>query len=414
MTLPGRRGRHAAAVAAGVLAFALGARPAAAAAVPAAPVGLRPAQALLVYNRDTGTVVFARNAGAELPIASLSKLMTAYVTVERFHAATRFVERPYTPQPDESVAGIPAGDRLDLTDMLRGMLLPSGNDVANSLAVDVGQTTGHFVALMNFWSGLLRLGRTHFTTPVGLDTPGNYSTAVDLARLTDVLLRDPLVAKVVKERAARLADGVVVHNTNRVLAHHRWVVGVKTGHTPEAGYCLVGAAHRNGVNIISVVLGAPTAAASDVDTLALLRFGLDRFRRVPIARAGRTYATLAVAGRRRTDRLIATRSLALVVDRSVTVRAALIVPRRLVGPLPAGAAVGAIDVSENGRRVAVVRLVTAAAVPAPASAAQTPARLAPPASRRLAWIIVGCGLTVFVAGCSLLVMRRRVARSSLG
>ena len=318
MTLTGRRGRLAATVAAAVLAYALSARPAAA-AVPAAPVGLRPAQALLVYNRDTGAVVFARNAGAELPIASLTKLMTAYVTVERLRPPARLVERPYTPQAGESLAGIPAGDRLDLTDMLRGMLLPSGNDVAYSLAVDVGQTTGHFVALMNFWSGLLGLGRTHFTTPVGLDTPGNYSTAVDLARLTDILLRDPLVAKIVNERVARLGDGVVVHNTNRVLAHRRWVVGVKTGHTPDARYCLVGAAHRNGVNIISVVLGAPTVAATDADTLALLRFGLDRFRRVPIARAGRTYATLAVVGRRRTDRLVATRSLALVAGCSLLV-----------------------------------------------------------------------------------------------
>lgn len=402
--------RPAAALVACALALGLGARSASA----AAPSGLRPAKALLVFDRDTGAVLFARHPNAELPIASLTKLMTAYVTVERTQPGAIFVEQPYKPQPSESLAGVPVGDRLDLADTLRALLLPSGNDVAHSMAVDVGSTVGHFVALMNFWAALLHLDHTHFSTPVGIDTPGNHSTAIDLARLADVLLRDRLVASIVAEPVERLADGVVVQNLNRLLAHHPWVVGVKTGDTPNSGYCMVGAARRNGVEVISVVLGARSVVASDVDTLALLHYGLERLRRVSIARAGRTYATRVVLGRRATGRLVAARSLALVVDRTVLVHAARVVPRRLVGPLPAGAPVGSIEVSENGRRVATVALVTADAVPAPAPPPDPAPRPATPAARRLAWIALGCALTAALGGCSLLVMRRRVARSSLG
>ena len=165
--------------------------------------------------------------------------------------------------------------------MLRAMLLPSGNNVAYSLAVDVGGSTRNFVSLMNAWAAVLGLGRTHFTTPIGLDTPGgNYSTAIDLARLTRVLLRDPLVSAIVGQSRARLADGVVVGNRNDLVGAYPWVVGVKTGSTAAAGECLVAAASLNGVHLISVVLGAPSAAARDADTLALLRYGLSLFRSV--------------------------------------------------------------------------------------------------------------------------------------
>ena len=224
----------------------------ASAAASSVPAGLGPASAFLLFERDTGTVVYARNANAELPVASLTKLMTAYVTVEREPVNAVLTERPYDATEGESLANVPAGTRLALPDMLRAMLLPSGNDVANSIAIDVGGSVPRFLALMKFWASLLHLGRTGFTTPVGLDTPpGNHSTAIDMARLANVLLRDPLVAAIVDERSARLADGQTVHNRNDLLGRYDWIVGMKTGHTPDAGYCMVGAARLDGVHLVS-------------------------------------------------------------------------------------------------------------------------------------------------------------------
>ena len=383
---------------------------ASATAAAAPPPGLAelPARALVLIARGSGKVLFAEHANVELPIASTTKLMTALVTVEREQAGRTLVEQPYTAGVGESLADVPAGGRLPLADMLRAMLLPSGNNVAYSLAVDVGGSIARFVSMMNVLAALLNLGRTHFTTPIGLDTPGdNYSTATDLARLARVVLRDPLIAKIVDQTSARLADGVVVDNRNDLVGAYRWIVGVKTGSTQDAGQCLVAAASLNGVHLISVVLGAPSEAARDADTLALLRYGLSLFRSVPVAVAGRVYASIPVTGRSRPARLIARRSLRVVLARSVRLHVSLnVVPARLVGPLRAGTVEGAIRVHENGRVVQSVALVTAAAVPAPRPVVQQGA---------LGWIAAGgAGLTIIVLGCSLPLMRRRAMRSASG
>jgi len=351
--------------------------------------------------------VYARNANAELPVASLTKLMTAYVTVEREPVNAVLTERPYDATEGESLANVPAGTRLALPDMLRAMLLPSGNDVANSIAIDVGGSVPRFLALMKFWGSLLHLGRTGFTTPVGLDTPpGNHSTAIDMARLANVLLRDPLVAAIVDERSARLADGQTVHNRNDLLGRYDWIVGMKTGHTPDAGYCMVGAARLDGVHLVSVVLGAPSVDARDDDTVALLRYGLEHYRRAVIARSGQLFASLRVAGRpHRRVRVLAARGLAFVLARSVRLHAALRLPPKLTGPLPAGTVVGSIVVRENGRVTHRAALVTASAAPAP----PTPVR------RSREWIIAGAGGVALVTllGCSLIFMRRRTKRSAV-
>jgi D-alanyl-D-alanine carboxypeptidase (penicillin-binding protein 5/6) len=376
-------------------------------AAAASPLAALPARALVLIAQGSGSILFAEHASDELPIASTTKLMTAYVTEERTQAGELLREQPYVAGAGESLAAVPAGAQLTVADMLRAMLLPSGNNVAYSLAVDVGGSTRNFVSLMNRWAAVLGLGRTHFTTPIGLDTPGgNYSTALDLARLTRVLLRDPLVRTIVAESSARLADGIVVANRNDLVGAYPWVVGVKTGSTAAAGECLVAAASLNGVHLISVVLGAPSYAARDADTLALLRYGLSLLRSVPITIRGHTYATVRVEGRRRPARLIARRSLRLVLARSVRLHVSLDgVPARLVGPLPAGKVEAWIHVRENGRLVRSVPLVTAAAVPAPRPIAQG----------ALGWLAAGGGgLTVIVLGCSLPLMRRRALRSAPG
>lgn len=388
----------------------------AAAPAAAAPPGLAPASALLLYERDTGTVVYAQGASVERPIASLTKLMTAYVTLRREPAGAVLTEQPYAPTEGESLAGVPAGTRLGLADMLRAMLLPSGNDVATSLAIDVAGSVAAFVGHMNAWAHVLGLGDTHFTTPVGLDPPvapaGNYSTAIDLAHLTAALQASSLFRSVVDQRRAELADGIVVRNRNDLVGAYPWVVGVKTGSTADAGYCLVAAARRNGVHLISVVLGAPSTAVQDADTLALLRFGLHAYRRVMVARRGQTFGAVPVSGRPAKVRLVAARAASFVVSNEERVRAARIgVPARLVGPLPAGSVEGRIEVRENGRLRESVPLVTATPTPPP------PPSVAKAAPRRhAALVLLGAsgGLTAALLGCSLLVMRRRARRDEPG
>jgi D-alanyl-D-alanine carboxypeptidase (penicillin-binding protein 5/6) len=384
------------------------AAPAKTASAPAPP-GEIDARAWVLMLERSGQIVASSNAGAELPIASTTKLMTAYVTLHHEPLSKRLTEQPYVPSEGESLAPVPAGAELSVPDMLRAMLLPSGNNVAYSLSVDVAGSTAAFVGEMNAAAAALGLGRTHYTTPIGLDTPpGNYSTATDLARLARVLMRDQLVREIVDEPSARLADGIVVDNRNDLVGTYPWVVGVKTGNTGDAGECLVGAADLNGVRLISVVLGAPSEDARDADTLALLRYGLSLYRSTQISLRGHVYASVPVAGRRRDVKLVAARSSRLVLARKIVLHVALRVPAHLHGPLPAGAVGGSLVVTEDGRPGESVPLVTARAVPAP------PPRPASHHLRQAVWLAGGGGLAIVLVGCSLPFMRRRATRSAPG
>jgi serine-type D-Ala-D-Ala carboxypeptidase (penicillin-binding protein 5/6) len=228
-----------------------------------------------VIEADTGRVLYAKDDQQRLPIASTTKLMTAYVALAHATPGKVLTVQPYTPAPEETVAGLVPGQRLTVSDLLKAMLLPSGGDAAHTLAVDLGGgSLTRFVGWMNSAAARLHMGNTHYSTPVGLDTPGNYSTAADLAELAKKLLEDPVVAQIVAMASARLTDGQVVSNRNDLVGRFPWVVGVKTGHTAGAGYCLVGAGRRDGHEAISVVLGDPSETARDSDTLQLLRYGL--------------------------------------------------------------------------------------------------------------------------------------------
>jgi D-alanyl-D-alanine carboxypeptidase (penicillin-binding protein 5/6) len=275
------------------------------------------------------------------------------------------------------VAGLRPGELLSVGDLLAAMLLPSGGDAAHTLAVDLAGSTDRFVGWMNAAAAALNMGRTHYSTPVGLDTPGNYSTVADLARLAGALLADPFFARTVSRPRIRLADGRTVVNRNDLVGRYPFVVGIKTGSTGAAGYCLVGAGRRDGATVVSVVLGESSEAARDADTLALLRYGLSLYHGVLAVHRGRVYARVPVAGRP-LERLslVAARAITLVVRRGA--RLALF-PRRLaalaMGPLPSHTPLGRLDVELAGRVVARVPLLSRGPL-APPPAARPPA--APP------------------------------------
>jgi D-alanyl-D-alanine carboxypeptidase (penicillin-binding protein 5/6) len=207
-------------------------------------------------------------------------------------------------------------------------------------------------------------------------------------------MRDPFFAAVVRERDAYLPHGVEVDNTNDLLAYP-FVTGIKTGHTLDAGYCLVGAASWHGVHLISVVLGDPDEADRDDDTLALLRYGLHLYHRVHVAVKGRAYYRADTNGTGSRVALVAAHAATLVVRRSSGLHVDLDdVPRDIDGPVPAGTRAGRIEASDDGRVVATISLLTKAAVRDPPSSSPL---------RSIAEIVA----LVVAAGCTLRLMRRR-------
>jgi D-alanyl-D-alanine carboxypeptidase (penicillin-binding protein 5/6) len=178
-----------------------------------------------------------------------------------------------------STAGLYAGERMTVWNLLYGMLLPSGNDAAIALAQTLAATPEQFAHLMNLQAARLHLWHTHYLTPNGFDTPGQVTTAHDLANLTRAAMQSRTFAAIVdtKTWTARAADGRGFHvwqSLNKLLWSSKFVDGVKTGTTPVAGACLVSSARKGGRWVIAVNMGS-TAASRFLDGAALLNYGFE-------------------------------------------------------------------------------------------------------------------------------------------
>jgi D-alanyl-D-alanine carboxypeptidase (penicillin-binding protein 5/6) len=324
------------------------------------------AAAIVVDARD-GHVMHARAADGRRAVASTTKLMTALLALERARPRDVFTAPPYDALPAESRIDLAAGERMTVADLLEALLLESANDAAATLARGVSGSTAAFVAAMNRRAAQLGLRDTSYANPIGLDDPAAYSSARDLAELARRLLRKRRFARIVDMPFARLASGArprVVENRNRLVREEPFVTGVKTGHTLRAGYVLVGSAggERRG-GVVTVVLGEPSEAARDADTLALLRWGLGRFRRVRALRPGRTVAQVDVEHRDEQAALVPGRAVWLTKRAGQRVVRRVDAPESLERPLEAGTRVGTVTLLVDGRPAARAPLVTADDVP---------------------------------------------------
>ena len=347
------------------LAILLAVAAAAAAPASAAAAGpdLRRAASAIVVDARDGATILRKDPGERRAIASAAKLMTALLALERATPDEVFTAPAYQASSVESKINLRRGERMTVQDLLEALLLESANDAAVTIAQGVSGSRSAFVAAMNERAAELGLEDTRYANPIGFDDPGGYSTARDLAKLATRLMRDRRLARVVDMPSAVLESGArrrVVKNRNRLVGRHRFVDGVKTGHTLNAGYVLIGAAHGvGGARVISVVMGEPSESARDADTLALLRYGLEHFRRVRVLSPGRVVARTGVEHRDERARLVPARRVALTLRRGQRVERRVDAPEELEGPLRAGKVVGAVTVLRDGRPVRRVALVTA-------------------------------------------------------
>jgi serine-type D-Ala-D-Ala carboxypeptidase (penicillin-binding protein 5/6) len=362
------------------------------------------APAAVLVEPSTGDVVFERRADRARAMASTTKLMTALVTIEGASLDDTITVADYAAGPAESLAGLRAGDRMTVADLLRALILPSGNDAAVSLARGVAGSEAAFVRRMNRRARELGLRRTRFQDPIGL-SPQNRSTPEELVKLALVLRRSSFMREVMDSTRARLRsadpDRTVV---NRIpIVRLSEVTGIKSGRTAAAGYVLVGSGQRDGVTVLSAVMGDPSEAQRDADTLALLRYGMRRYRRTTVLREGQRMAGAGLRFRDERVDLVASRAVQRTVRRGERVTTRLLgVPAQLDGPLPRGHRVGTIEVRWRGRAVERVALVLADPV-AEASLGQRVTEFAGRSSTVLLLAALGS------ASLLLLLMRRRVA-----
>jgi D-alanyl-D-alanine carboxypeptidase (penicillin-binding protein 5/6) len=400
--------RRLAATATVALLLVLAAPAAAKPAEPPCPTSVHAPNAI-VLEVSTGVVACARAPDGRRPIGSTTKLMTALLTLERAKLSAVFTAANYRPAAIESQIGLVPGEKMRVSDLMRGLLVESGNDAAATLAEGVGGSRRRFVRLMNQRARRLGLKNTHYENPIGLDAAGNYSSARDLVTLATVLRTDGFFKDVVDSATTTLKTGIhprTFSNQNKLIGKVPWVNGVKTGHTQQAGYVLVGSARRNGIQLISAVLDTPSEAARDTDTLALFKYAFKRFERIRAVVKGKPLATVPIRFRQGARlKLKAARTVRRIVLRGhrAAVSLSLHVPDEVAGPIRSGQRLGRVEVSQGGRVVATVPLIAAAAVPAADIAQRTKAWAGRP------WVLVG-GLAAIVG--TLLLARRRRARSS--
>jgi serine-type D-Ala-D-Ala carboxypeptidase (penicillin-binding protein 5/6) len=348
--------------------------------------------------------MFAKQPNARRQIASTTKLMTALLTLERTRPREVFTASDRRPAAVESQIGLGPGERMRVGDLFKALMLESANDAADTLAEGIAGSRARFVAEMNKRAAELGLHDTSYANPIGLDDAANYSTAHDLAVLTFDLMQLPRFARTVDLPEAQLASGVrprVVENRNLLIPVYPFVNGVKTGHTSQAGYVLVGSARgRTGGRVISVVMGEPSEQGRDVDTLKLLRWGLGRFHRVRVLDSHRPLARPEIEYRDERAALVPQRGAVVTVRDGQHVRRAVRAPNQVSGPLAAGQRVGTVTVFVDGERVRRVALVTAAEVPKAGTV-------------RVLVSVLGVPLTVIAVlailiGVALLILRLRV------
>ncbi|MEU7001215.1 serine hydrolase [Nonomuraea sp. NPDC046570] len=215
---------------------------------------------------SAGTVHFGKRQTRRVPVASLVKVMTAYVVLREAQLGDTITitkeDVRYAAVNGATSAALRAGEKLTVRDLLHGLMLPSGADAANALARRYGPGRARFVAKMNAAARGLGLTDTVYTNADGLPTPrgGGHSTAVDQAVLADKALDDPTFRTVVGKSVHKVAKNSVhrAHtwrNTNKLLGMTSGVLGIKTGYTSAAGYCLVFAGERAGRRVVGVLLG---------------------------------------------------------------------------------------------------------------------------------------------------------------
>jgi D-alanyl-D-alanine carboxypeptidase (penicillin-binding protein 5/6) len=329
---------------------------------PSAAAGRQPkleARAWALIDARTGDVLTSHAAARQLPIASTTKLMTAYVALHELPLRRVVRASRYIPEYGESLLGLRRGQRISVRDLLYGLILRSGNDAAYDLARAAAGSEKRFVRQMNRYAAALGLVHTHYANPIGLDQRGNHSSALDLATLTRHLLHIPVFAKIADSRRAVLRS---VHprrriaSINELLQMAPWVNGVKTGHTFDAGYVLVGSGRRKGVELIAAVIGAGTDEERFDDTLRLLDYGFSHFRtRVPI-HAGQDLADPSIRYSGGELPLRAPRTIAVGVGAGERLSLRVRARRTVEGPIRRGARLGTAIVLLDGMRAAAVPL----------------------------------------------------------
>ena len=339
--------------------------------IPAAPK--LQASGYLLVDATNGEILVEHNAEEALPPASLTKMMTAYIA-EREITEGRMSFDDQVPvsvkawKTGGSRMFIREGTEVRLEDLLRGIIIQSGNDASVAIAEYIAGSEDVFADVMNQTAISLGMTNTQFKNATGLPQEGHYTTAKDLSILAARIIQDFPDTYPIYEEKNFTYNGIKQANRNSLLFRDPTVDGLKTGHTEEAGYCLVASAERDGFRLISVVMGTASEKAREQETTKLLQYGFRYFSGKTLFTAGEPLPESARKvwfGEMESVDLAPTEPLyvTLLLGRESAIQATLDAPDTLDAPLEAGAVVGTVKIMLGERVLAESPVAVAEAVP---------------------------------------------------
>lgn len=318
----------------------------------------------LLMDAHSGKVLISHNVDQAIPPASLTKIMTSYVTEYELEQGN-ISEEDLVPisvkawRMGGSKMYIKEGTQVKLIDLLRGIVIQSGNDASIAVAEYIAGSEDAFADLMNKHAARLGMTNSNFVNATGWPAENHYSTAKDLAILSQALIRDfPQHYGLYAEKSFTYND-ITQANRNTLLNWSDRVDGIKTGHTEEAGYCLVASAQENGMRLISVITGTSSDRARAVESQKMLTYGFRFFETSKVHEAGATITTAKIWKG-------ATDSLALMTPEPVylthprgqfdKITQNLVIPDFFEAPIPQGAAVGTLEFNLGDELLAKIEL----------------------------------------------------------
>lgn len=244
------------------------------------------AKSAILIEASTGHIIYERNSHEKLAPASMTKMMSMLLVMESVEKGIIKLEEEVTVSENASKMGgsqilLETGERMTVDHLLKGVAVASGNDAVVALAERIAGTEENFVQMMNQRAKELGLKDTHFKNPHGLDTANHYSSAYDMAMIAKELVKHPKVLEYSSIYEDYLRKGtdkeIWLVNTNKLVRFYQGVDGLKTGYTKEAGYCLTSTATRNGMRLITVVMGEPDSKTRNAETTEMLDFGFSQY-----------------------------------------------------------------------------------------------------------------------------------------
>jgi len=338
-------------------------------ALKAAPDGgppALPAKAWLLMDFDSGAVLASSNADEPLPPASLTKMMTSFLVEQALRAGKLKQTDLVTVSQNawcrgsstESCMYLPLNSQATVIDILRGIIIQSGNDASKAIAEHMAGSEEGFAKLMNAEAQRLGMTHTHFVNPTGLPDPAHKSSARDLAVLARAIIRDSVDYYPIYAERDFKYNGIKQGNRNALLYTDPTVDGLKTGHTDEAGYCLVTSAKRNGMRLITVILNTSSAQARADETRALLGWGFGSFEKATPIQPNAVVGTAKVSfGKTDTVAAGLAGPWALTVPRGQPVQTAVELRPNLEAPVAKGSVIGKVVATSNGKAVGEAQLV---------------------------------------------------------